>query len=168
LPSFASGISILTLNVKGFYKQDTVVLGMNNLLPLFYIMKRILVTILSILYMLSATGASVHVHYCMGKLMSASFIHKDEDRCDKCCPKKSSKKGCCKDENKTFKTSDHQLAKASYDFSHEQLAIPSLPCYFPPTDRTYTNCINITAKAHAPPFLWRTCPIYIQVQNFRI
>ena|ERR1700733_3424136 len=123
-------------------------------------MKRLFVTILSILYMLSATGATVHIHYCMGKLMSASFIDKDEDRCEKCCAKKSSKKGCCKDESKTFKTNDHQLVKASFDFSHQPVAIPSLPSYFSLTDRICTTCTNITAKANAPPGIWEHIPLY--------
>lgn len=132
-------------------------------------MKKFLVTILSILYMASAMGATVHIHYCMGKIMSASFRHTDEGICGKCGMKKSEqKKGCCKDEQKTFKTGDHQLAKASFDFSHAQIVVPSLShytCYVYPC---YAGSVKNIAHANSPPFFWRTCPIYIQVRDFRI
>jgi hypothetical protein len=131
-------------------------------------MKRILVTILSILYMASATGATVHIHYCMGKFMGVSLIHKDGDRCGKCGMKKAGQKmGCCKDEHKTFKTGDHQLAKASFDFSHQITPVHLTAYSFYPKP-VYASCVNKTAQANAPPSYWRTCRIYIQVQNFRI
>jgi hypothetical protein len=131
-------------------------------------MKRILVTILSILYMASATGATVHIHYCMGKLMSAGFVNKQDDRCKRCGMKKATqKKGCCKDEHKTFKTNDHQLAKATFDFSH-QLFISAPPAYFLYVETVDPSKINTSRLTHSPPSCWRKCPIYIQVQDFRI
>ena len=120
------------------------------------------------MYMASATGATVHMHYCMGKFMSASFIEKDEDSCEiKCCEKKSRQKDCCKDEHKTVKTSDHQLAKASFDLPLYQPALPIL-AYFERVSRPFPTYSKLAEKAHSPPSLWRTCPIFIEVRNFRI
>lgn len=132
-------------------------------------MKRFLVTILSVLYMASALSLSVHVHYCMGKIAGISFIHNDEGRCGKCGMEKAKRdKGCCKDEHKTFKTNDHQIVKASFDFSHVQIEPALTPVYSYYSAPVYTACINEIARTNAPPGLWRTCPIFIQVQNFRI
>ena len=131
-------------------------------------MKRILVTILSILYMAGATGATVHVHYCMGKFMGAGFVHKDEDKCGKCGMKKSISKGCCKDEHKTFKTSDHQLSKASFYFSHNQTASVCFAHYSFYLQSFYQGSVKNVGQANSPPSVWRTYPIYIHVQNFRI
>jgi hypothetical protein len=132
-------------------------------------MKRILVTILAVLYMAGATGTTIHIHYCMGKVMGAGFGHDDEEMCVKCGMTKSISKGCCKDEHKTVKTTDHQLAKASFDFTNDHVAIPCAPFYFAFTEKAagITADDNL-AQIHAPPGLWRTCPIYLQVQNFRI
>jgi len=132
-------------------------------------MKRILVTILSVLYMISATGATVHLHYCMGKLVGAAFSHEDKEMCDNCGMEKSASKGCCKDIHKTIKASDHQYAKADFNLTNYQ-SIAILPVVKRLTLSEYCaeQCTSITAQAHAPPALWRTCPIYILVQNFRI
>lgn len=132
-------------------------------------MKRILVTILSVLYMISATGATVHIHYCMGEFMDAGFSHDAEGNCAKCGMKKSISKGCCKDEQKTIKASDHQTTKVSFDLAYYPATLP-LPVHYTAVYNlhyAYSRTTNID-RAHAPPSLWRTCPIYIQVRNFRI
>ena len=132
-------------------------------------MKHFVVILLSILYMASATGATVHIHYCMGKFMSVSLNHSDEGICGKCgMKKKEQKKGCCKDEQKTFKTSTHQLAKVSFDFSHALIS-PHLVSHCPfNVYPSHTDHVKSVAKSNSPPFIWRGCPLYIQVQNFRI
>ena len=132
-------------------------------------MKRILITILSVLYMVSATGATVHLHYCMGKLMGAAFCHNEDELCGKCGMKKAKSKGCCKDIHKSIKASDHQLAKTNPIPLSQQLDA-SLPAPFTCSvpDRLAATYIEDVARAHAPPSLWRTNPIYLQVQNFRI
>jgi hypothetical protein len=132
-------------------------------------MKRILVTILSVLYMISATGATVHLHYCMGKFVGAAFGHEDKEMCNNCGMEKSDSKSCCKDIHKTIKASDHQYAKANFDLTHYQ-PIAIIPVVHRLTLSEYCagQCSSIPAHEHAPPALWRTCPIYILVQNFRI
>lgn len=131
-------------------------------------MKRFLVTILSILYMASAMGATVEIHYCMGKNMGANFVHKTDDKCRKCGMHKSKSKGCCKDEHQTIKTSDHHQVKATYDFAHiDAVALPAL------SYQQYNPFINgaaatYSAKPHAPPDLYSGCPLYLQVRNIRI
>jgi hypothetical protein len=131
-------------------------------------MKRFLVTILAVLYMAGAMGATVHIHYCMGEPVGASLIHDDEHLCGKCGMKTATqKKGCCKDEQKTFKAADHQLAKASFDFSHQPALVPTPPVCNGYAATVFTVVSRNIAISHSPPFV-RKCPIYLLGQNFRI
>jgi hypothetical protein len=78
-------------------------------------MKKIIVTIFAFLYLAVSCGATVHLHYCMGKLVEWEFWHKkDSGKCSKCGMAKSfSKDGCCKDENKVVKIEkDQKVAEA--------------------------------------------------------
>src|ERR1035437_7347017 len=125
-------------------------------------MKHFLVTILSVLYMSCALSLTVHVHYCMGKFAALSFIHSDEDQCGKCGMKKAERnKGCCKDEYKTFKANDHQQAKASFGFSQKYFIAILQPSYFLSAESAISQQQDNSTLAHAPPSVWRTCPIYI-------
>jgi len=133
-------------------------------------MKRIFVTLLSLLYMLSATGATVHIHYCMGKLVSAGLVDNDNnDRCGKCgMVEKSQKKGCCKDEHKTIKTNDHQQAKTICTKPFVETAGPMLPIRYSYPAPAYTDPVNDLTQANGPPPLLPTCALYIFIRNFRI
>ncbi len=133
-------------------------------------MKRFLVTILSVLYMAGALSLTVHMHYCMGKLASVSFIHAEDDQCGKCGMTKTekSKKGCCKDDHKTIKTNDHQQSNVSFDFSNDLIAIAPhspYPLFLVSAILHTPGKVNL---ANAPPSVWRTCPIYVLNQNYRI
>jgi hypothetical protein len=73
-------------------------------------MKKCLTTILAFLYICSSTGATIHMHYCMGQLDNWGLTHNDQKKCGKCGMKKSQKKntGCCRDIHKYFKTINEQ------------------------------------------------------------
>ncbi len=132
-------------------------------------MKNFLTTILTILYMASALSLTVHVHYCMGKFAGVSFIQNNEDRCGKCGMNKADRsKDCCKDQHKLFKAADHKLAQASFDFSQKQIAIAPQPVYCSYTEPVIFHTTGKTNLANAPPSRWRTCPIYILIQDYRI
>jgi hypothetical protein len=134
-------------------------------------MKRFLVTILSILYMASATGAVVHVHYCMGKLIGASFVtHEEAHKCGRCGMEKSAKgNGCCKDDYKIIKAGDqHLFAKTILNNTIEQPVtfIPLVSFYI--TQSLNWQTADSLAAINAPPPEWSACPIYLQVRNLRI
>lgn len=131
-------------------------------------MKRILVTILALLYMAGATGATVHVHYCMGKVMGANFGHGDDEMCVKCGMKKSVSKGCCKDEHKTVKTADHQLAKLSFSLTGSLVFLPTTPFYCSFREPLYTGTNSSLNRTHGPPILGQSIPVYLKIRNLRI
>lgn len=80
-------------------------------------MKRILTTIMAFLYICTSAGATVHIHYCMGKLADWGFGHNKSKTCIECGMKKSVAQddGCCKDEHKRIKNdSDQKINETSF------------------------------------------------------
>lgn len=133
-------------------------------------MKRLLVVILSILYFTASSGATVHLQYCMGKLVRVSLSVDESEDCDHCgMKKKVCKKKCCKEEKKVFKTSD-QNSQSHIDLAFVAKILVALPSYFsyPHAETAFEQVSRNMYLAHAPPSVWRSCPIYVQVQNFRI
>lgn len=119
------------------------------------------------MYLANATGAIVHIHYCMGKLMSISFTNKVEDKCGGCGMKKSEeKKGCCKDEHKTFKSAEHKSAISAFDFLPQQYTHANLPPYSFYHVSVYPICLSNIISI--PFSFWRMRRIYLEFQNFRI
>ena len=62
--------------------------------------------------MSASLGATLHLHYCMGKLADWRFSHSRSEKCSKCGMAKTKEKdnGCCKDEQKFFKNDTDQKA----------------------------------------------------------
>jgi hypothetical protein len=131
--------------------------------------KRVFVTILSILYLSSSIGATVDIHYCMGKSVGANFVHKQDDKCRKCGMHKSKSKGCCEDKQETFKTSEHQFVDATLHIAHTTVILPApiRVTYGATPQNNYTSTTK-TVLVNAPPNTWRTNPIYLCIRNFRI
>jgi hypothetical protein len=94
-------------------------------------MKKALALILAFLYVGSSTGATFHMHYCMGKLVEVELWHAEANKCSKCGtePGKACAKKCCKDEHKTVKLEKDQKA-AEYAFHFTQMAALATPVSF--------------------------------------
>jgi hypothetical protein len=79
-------------------------------------MKRLFAFILFVIYSVTSIGATVQLHYCMGKLAGWSLVWTDtkSKECSKCGmgKKHNSAKDCCRDENRFLKIKDDQ--KANY------------------------------------------------------
>lgn len=80
-------------------------------------MKRFAAVILAVLYISTSAGATVHMHYCMGKLAEWGLGHKESETCGSCGMKTSEakEKDCCKDELKFVKNStDQKIVESSF------------------------------------------------------
>lgn len=90
-------------------------------------MKKCLATILAVLYFMTSTGATIHMHYCMGKMVSWALWHKHDkkDDCKNCSMAK--KKGCCEDKHQTIEIEGKYNFQAA-TFSPLKIAI-DLPQY---------------------------------------
>jgi hypothetical protein len=116
-------------------------------------MKRFFAFILLLTYSVTTIGATVQLHYCMGKLSGwdLAWTEKESTECSKCgMDKEDSDKGCCRDESKLLKIHDDQ--KANY-ISLELLKLPvavsvegdySLSYWLP-------KIIELLPQSNAPP-----------------
>ncbi|MGO4290182.1 HYC_CC_PP family protein [Chitinophaga sp. RAB17] len=123
-------------------------------------MKKFVTLILLFLYLGVSTGATVHVHYCMGKVSNWGWGHENKKHCDNCGIEKSSGKKCCKDEHKTFKiTNDQQPSDSIF---HTLSVLAMLP---PQSGNGYRQpvqmIVNMQPQTHAPPIL-TPCPLYLR------
>ncbi len=73
-------------------------------------MKKFFTAILAVLYLGTSSGATIHMHYCMGKLADWSLSDSKSKACPKCGMEKSHKSdnGCCKDEHRVLKNDSAQ------------------------------------------------------------
>ena len=127
-------------------------------------MKKLFVAILAILYISTTTGATLHIHYCMGELADWGLGQNKSKTCGECGMEKTDEKynGCCKDEFKFIKnTADQKTTQSAFQLV--QLIVAALPVSFieiPFTDFPFLaeeNPIN-----HAPP---RSSSVAVYIRN---
>ena len=76
-------------------------------------MKKCFVLIIAVVYLSSIVGATVHLHYCMDKLVNWS-LNDEGNKCKKCGMEKDG--GCCKDESKFVRNSLDQSTTSTIQF----------------------------------------------------
>jgi hypothetical protein len=127
-------------------------------------MKKVFVSILSILYLIVACGFAVNIHYCMGRVSNIEYSYSNNKNCDRC--GMENKNGCCHSEFKVIKISDdQQTAKANIDIAQQPVIIN----YFAiAIFRSVQGSEKITAsKYHSPPDK-RLSAVYLHDRVFRI
>ena len=130
-------------------------------------MKKFIVSILAVLYLSSSIGATVHLHYCMDKLIGWSLEHSKGNRCSTCgMIKKQKAKSCCKDEYKQLKLQNDQKAAASYQ-SIQLSSVAILTNFFITPSVNLTSLTEENPLSHAPPGS-KSIPLYIRNSVFLI
>jgi hypothetical protein len=137
-------------------------------------MKRVIASILFVLYFTSSSGATFHLHFCMNELVSISLNEHKEgvDACsfcsmekpggDKCAMKT---KDCCKDKKVEVKTDKDQRAAHLFDHTKTQFPEFVLVAYANGIIAPISSPIKICDKA--PPGV-RTLPDFIRNRVFRV
>lgn len=139
-------------------------------------MKKFVTTILAVIYLSTSMGATVHLHYCMGKLFSWSLTDKDNKSCGYCGMPESSmgrhymavkKDGCCKDKHARIQLDkDQKTTEDAYTFLGLSLiALPVTTWQLP--DAYVTSYIVGYPTANAPPDPDKV-PLFIRNCTFRI
>ena len=129
-------------------------------------MKKVIVTILILLYFTTSIGATIRMHFCMGELISWTVNTKEkDDKCSKCNMK--CKKGCCEEKSKIVKIDkDQKLAIASFEFCKSSFQIE--PTLF---QQWQTSIISFSIvdfpKANAPPDKGKV-PLFVRNSAFLI
>ncbi len=114
-------------------------------------MKKIVAIFFLILYSFTTVGATVHMHYCMNKLISTSLYHGKENKCQKCGMHKSATKGCCKDEHKFVKLKkEHQTTQSAtgLSFLFTPIILPTFLLY---NSVTVSAITETYPTSNAPP-----------------
>ena len=137
-------------------------------------MKRFLATILAFIYLSTSIGATVHLHYCMGKLISWGLIYKEGKNCATCGMAKktndtkcvTAKMGCCKDEHKQIKTEkDQKLIQSELQITF--LSSETVVDHFQAlADFSISSLSTEYPNTNAPPLC--KVPVYLLNRNFRI
>jgi len=129
-------------------------------------MKKILVAILLVIYTFAASGASIDLHYCMGKLIGLDFDYVSKKDCGNCGMPTKDKKGCCNNKQIQSKVDkDQQAVYNNISFSNEHFAI--VP-HYTIADGVIINSAIITYHSIHPPPLIQHSPTYLLNCNFRI
>jgi hypothetical protein len=138
-------------------------------------MKKFLSGILAIFYLSTSMGASIHFHYCMGKLIGWGIVNHENRNCDYCgMPKfnaaadnQIAKKGCCSDEHKQLKTDkDQKLPFGEFEFLKQIPDVISLQLHGLSIHPVSSGMIN-RPVANAPPDAYKQ-PLFLRYCNFRI
>ena len=129
-------------------------------------MKKILVVILLFTYSFAASGATVELHYCMGKLIGWDFEYTSKNDCRNCNIKTKPAKGCCDNKQLQAKVDkDQQAAYNNILFTNNHFAI--VPSYTIIEDGVINGITIVHPSIHAPPLISET-PAYLLNCNFRI
>ncbi|HUR12636.1 MAG TPA: hypothetical protein VM012_14770 [Flavitalea sp.] len=112
-------------------------------------MKRVLITILSVLYITISSGMMVNIHRCMGEVSGIEYGAPHEHACSNCGMKE--KAGCCNTESVFVKTTDQ--AKSGVTEIPSLLFHSDLPVRIL-THIIFTDRISFasTEKSNSPPF----------------
>jgi hypothetical protein len=132
--------------------------GYQICLVLYSSMHKFIVFVVALIYLAFASGATMHMHYCMGTLVDAGLKHKPAKTCSKCGMEKKANKnnGCCKDEQKFVQLDKDQKTTAQQFFNLKILA--SSPVVHSEIDATLLAqpLAERFPISHAPPLLSST------------
>jgi hypothetical protein len=125
--------------------------------------KKAVIAILALLYIITTSGVVVNVHYCMGAVSSVTYGHEAPESCGKCGMKE--KDGCCHSELKVVKLDDvHQQAAKALAIAQ----IAELPVvYFESAVAAYNSRKDFVNSYHSPPDN-RINSVYLHTNVFRI
>ncbi len=128
-------------------------------------MKKSAIILLTIFYFAIASGFTVSLHYCAGKLKGISLIQTEKDNC---CGSKKKSMGCCKEKTLSYKVKDNHQSidkiivpdKSLTQFIHSNYV--EIALFVKPTIDLYT-----LPDFHAPPYQ-DSNPTYLLNRTFRI
>lgn len=128
-------------------------------------MKKLVLSILTCLYMTVSSGIAMEIHYCMGKRAGVDFYKTENEKCGRC-GMKDKKGGCCNDEYKFYKLADaHKNISNDHNFGVTEIAL--IPEY-----NVYSSIVFNTVAVYHPlnnsPPEDTGVPIFIRNCVFRL
>jgi hypothetical protein len=125
--------------------------------------RKAVIAILAVLYIITTSGVVVNVHYCMGAVASVTYGQEMPESCGKCGMQE--KDGCCHSELKVVKLDDvHQQAVKALPIAQ----VAELPVvYFEAAVADHNSHKGFVNSYHSPPDT-RVNSVYLHVNVFRI
>ena len=134
-----------------------------------------LVSILAIVYLSTSMGATVHFHYCMGRLVAWGLADHTGKTCDFCGMQKMDARGdsnvgvngCCHEESRQIRNDKDQKAGGEF-FQLAKMMLLSAP--MPKTgwvDPVVSSPVLSRPFSHGPPLAGST-PVFLRCCTFRI
>lgn len=115
-------------------------------------MKKLFVLLLLIIYGSATMGTTVHLHYCMNKMVGWSLVDNQDHKCHTCGMEK--KGGCCKDSKTQIKlAADQQKADPAQNTHFNCQQICSQPIASDYTVAALVESEIIQIKSDSPPLL---------------
>lgn len=117
-------------------------------------MKKILFTILAFFYLGVSSGATVHFHYCMGKLVNWGLTQAQKDSCELCgmSKKEIKENSCCKDDFKQAKIDNSKKSiPPVYQFKPAIVVLTNHIFKYDPQQVILSNLAIPSAYSNAPP-----------------
>ena len=127
-------------------------------------MRRIVIILFTVIYILPAIGFSINVHWCGNKVSSITIETTQKNKC--ACGKKM-KQGCCKDTHTLIKLTDNQKVASTLTIPSSNpteinvFIIPKTGLFF--SQPKISGCTS----DHAPPYISKQ-PVYLSCNVFRI
>ncbi|HLZ89948.1 MAG TPA: hypothetical protein VKQ52_22000 [Puia sp.] len=138
-------------------------------------MKKVLVFILAVIYLSTSIGATVHLHYCMGRLVSWGLADRSGKSCEFCGMQKMGPSGesvvgmknCCHEESRQIKNDKDQ--KTGQEFFQMIKAAPAIADLPQPVwvDAAVVSPVLSQPVSHGPPPAG-LFPLFLRNRNFRI
>ena len=133
----------------------------------FTAMKKVVLSIIALVYFFAVTGWEINIHYCMGHVDSVSLLSVKKDTCDTCGMSRSDNNGCCHDENQFVRLAQDQKLTSSFHYKITAPVTESLT-----NQSTYTissaipfNPSSSISELDLPP---PSNPLFIRNRVFRI
>ena len=130
-------------------------------------MKKLLVSIVALCYLVVTCGVVINSHYCMDRLASKTLFVSQGEKCGRCGMEIHESNGCCRDEVQIVKMEEDQqkTVVASYDIPAMEMPA-SVPSAF--IAAGFVNpYIRHYFHNHSPPLL-SAHDTYLQNNVFRI
>jgi hypothetical protein len=125
-------------------------------------LKKLLIILLMLVYAFSSTGATIHLHYCCGKLDKVSLSTQHNDDCPK---QESAQKNCCKSKQVDLKIKADQDLLAKWIATHKDLGTTKPTAHY--EHLTPLSLKQLKTFTTGPP-LHAVVPLFIQYCVYRI
>lgn len=123
-------------------------------------MKKSFLILFSLFYLTVASGITINLHYCNGKLRQISLFNSPKGK--GCCGKKMESKKCCSDKAAFVKVNDNHNSSKSINLSYNHFKIVDVALLAPKVSLYVSeNILNNTLNYHAPPALYDN-PLYLK------